>query len=61
MFWVFGVLVALIAAVVVFGSLRRRVGDRDRIESQAELQARGVTDARRYEQNTGGGDGGFGL
>lgn len=55
MFWVFGVLLRLIAALVVFGSLRRRVGDRDRIESQAELQARGATEVRRYEQNTGGG------
>ncbi|MGH3448710.1 MAG: hypothetical protein ACRDQA_24020 [Nocardioidaceae bacterium] len=55
MFGVFGVLLLLIAVLVVFGSLRRRGGDRDRIESQAEVQARGVTEARHFEQNSGGG------
>lgn len=55
MFWVFGVLLVLIAALVVFGSLRRRVGDRDKIESQAVVEARGVTEARGFDQNSGGG------
>lgn len=55
MFWVFGVLLVLIAVLVTFGSLRRRSGDRDRIESQAEVEARGVTEARHLDQYSGGG------